>query len=370
MTDLAGSIASRHREVNDTNAAISEFPNLQAMRERPAARKPLAYAQRKVIDAEGPVEITRPTNMFTLAHLSDVHISPLPPVAAKGLLGKRALGLLSWHLRRKRHHKMAVARAITDDIRASGANHVALTGDLINVATPGEFTQGLQWLEAFGPHDWITFVPGNHDAYVPVSWDEGLGHWAAYMTGDTQIPATAAQTRQAGAFPFIRQRRNIALIGLSTAFPAPFHQATGILGEAQLTRLAASLSELRKRGYCRVVLLHHPPLPGQARDRKALRDCADLAAVLHTEGAELVLHGHNHTEMFSRTPGPDGPVPVIGAPSASYLSADNNKVARWYLYAIRRAGGAWRINVTARRYDASKAEMITDRQFDLDAEYS
>jgi 3',5'-cyclic AMP phosphodiesterase CpdA len=54
-------------------------------------------------------------------------------------------------------------------------DHVALTGDLINLSLQAEYRLAAKWLAALGDPDWITFVPGNHDAYVPFPWDTGWG---------------------------------------------------------------------------------------------------------------------------------------------------------------------------------------------------
>jgi 3',5'-cyclic AMP phosphodiesterase CpdA len=102
-------------------------------------------------------------------------------------------------------------------------------------------------------------------------------------------------------FPYVRLRRNVALIGLSTAVPQPLHRASGILGPTQLDALEILLNDLRERGFARVVMIHHPPLPGLASSRKALIDAGQLRNVLEAQGAELVLHGHNHEHMQTRS---------------------------------------------------------------------
>ena len=42
--------------------------------------------------------------MITLAHISDIHLSPMPEVGFRDLLGKRLTGFLNWKL--KRHGEM------------------------------------------------------------------------------------------------------------------------------------------------------------------------------------------------------------------------------------------------------------------------
>ncbi|MBC7583853.1 MAG: metallophosphoesterase, partial [Tardiphaga sp.] len=45
---------------------------------------------------------------FTLAHLSDVHLPPLPQPAIGELLGKRMLGYINWKRNRHRIHQSDV----------------------------------------------------------------------------------------------------------------------------------------------------------------------------------------------------------------------------------------------------------------------
>ena len=81
-----------------------------------------------------------PQPMFTLAHLSDVHIGPLPKAESwRDYWGKRALGKINWHRRRRFLHDPAIAMAMVADIKAHSPDHVALTGDLINIALKQEF---------------------------------------------------------------------------------------------------------------------------------------------------------------------------------------------------------------------------------------
>ncbi|MGH6855151.1 MAG: metallophosphoesterase, partial [Aestuariivirga sp.] len=73
--------------------------------------------------------------MFSLAHLSDVHLGPLPPGAAwRNFETKRLIGYLSWHLRRRKLHDPAVAAIVAEDIKAAAPDHIAFTGDMVNLA--------------------------------------------------------------------------------------------------------------------------------------------------------------------------------------------------------------------------------------------
>ena len=42
--------------------------------------------------------------MVTLAHISDIHLSPMPDIGWRDLLGKRVTGYLNWKI--KRHDEL------------------------------------------------------------------------------------------------------------------------------------------------------------------------------------------------------------------------------------------------------------------------
>jgi 3',5'-cyclic AMP phosphodiesterase CpdA len=110
--------------------------------------------------------------------------------------------------------------------------------------------------------------------------------------------------------------------------------ATGWLGTSQLERLEHMLSALGEQGRTRVVLIHHPPVPGLSTGRRRMTDDLDFAAMLARTGAELVLHGHNHTATATTTPGPDAPVPVIGVASFSARAHGSKPAAQYNLIQI------------------------------------
>src|SRR3984893_3119034 len=103
---------------------------------------------------------------FVLAHLSDPHLPPLPVASGRELAGKRALGYLNWTRNRHKIHRREVLDAIVADMRARHPDHIAVTGDLVNLALKAEFAPAQAWLASLGTPDHVTVVPGNHDAYV------------------------------------------------------------------------------------------------------------------------------------------------------------------------------------------------------------
>ena len=265
-----------------------------------------------------------------LAHLSDPHL-PTPP-GSGGLAAKQLLGRLAW--RRKRHvHSPEVLCALMADVAAHRPDHICLTGDLINTSTPAELAAARDWLEGVAPPHDLTVSPGNHDLLVARAPDP----WRAWRPWMEDAP---------GPFPGLRVRGRLALVNLCSATPTPLFSARGALGDAQLAALEAVLQDTAARGLHRVVLAHHPVAPGAPR-RKALADAAGLAAVLARAGAELVLHGHLHRAGLASIAGPAGPIPVIGAPSAS-SSRTGAAAARWNAIALVETPAGLEISVSAR----------------------
>ena len=122
---------------------------------------------------------------FTLAHLSDPHLPPMPAARLRDLAGKRALGYLNWTRNRHKYHRRDVLDAMVSDMQAQAPDHIAVTGDLVNIALEAEFEPSRTWLESVGPPDRVSVVPGNHDAYVRATRHRFARTWANYL-GDDQ----------------------------------------------------------------------------------------------------------------------------------------------------------------------------------------
>lgn len=280
---------------------------------------------------------------FTLAHLSDVHLGPLPFSAwFRRFRLKRLVGAMSWQFRRRAFHLPEVAAAIRDSIHAEATDHIAFTGDMVNIAAWREFAPAAHWMQQLGTAEKMSFAPGNHDAYVPVPWPAGMAHFVPWMLNDRKDNAPGP-----GMFPFVRLRRNVALIGASTAVPQPVGKAGGALGEGQLMAIEEHLKTLGGRGFFRVLMIHHPPLPGLCPPRKQLVDSPALQEVLQRAGCELVLHGHNHRSMLNWLATATGPCPIVGVPSASMADALVHDAAAWHRFRIQRVQGKWQTEMTA-----------------------
>ncbi len=253
-----------------------------------------------------------------------------------GGLSKRVLSRFAW--RRKRHrHNPAILEAIAADVRAAGPDHIAVTGDLTNFATPEEFDAAALWLERLGAPEHVTVSPGNHDALVAKGAPARFAPWSRWL-GDAPD----------GDFPHVRIRGPLAIINACSAMPTAPHLATGALGPRQLERLDEILAETGGRGLFRVLLVHHPIAAGAVSKRKSLTDAQHLRDLLSVRGAELVLHGHAHEALLNRVPGPQGAIPTLGVPSASTPPGGHDPAARWNLIEITPGAGGFGVRVEAR----------------------
>jgi 3',5'-cyclic AMP phosphodiesterase CpdA len=296
--------------------------------------------------------------VFVLAHLSDPHLGPLPRPRLSELASKRLLGYLNW--RRSRHaiHRAEALDALTGDLHRERPDHVAVTGDLVNIALASEFDRARDWLERLGAPADVSVVPGNHDAYVDGAQVHRDRLWAPYMAADGQNPAGAV------TFPYLRRRGPVALIGLSTAVATPLFMATGRLGAQQIGRAAELLAELGAARQFRIVMLHHPPGAPPSSHHKRLTDAAVLRQAIAAAGAELVIHGHDHIHALAWLAGNGARVPAIGVPSASAMTGTKHHGAAYNLYRIGGGPGAFTCEVVSRGLRPTGAIAQLDR-FDL-----
>lgn len=278
---------------------------------------------------------------LTLAHLSDPHLGPLPPLRLHQFAGKRAIGYLNWKRGRHAIHRRDVLDALVADIKAQSPGHIAVTGDLTNLALPDEFTQARAWLSEVGaPHD-VTLVPGNHDAYVRPTQKQ-ISEWEDYMRGDNVREGTPL------SFPFLRRRGSLTLIGASSSVPTRPFMATGRLGPKQLDALDRGLSQLESDPNFRVLLIHHPL--SSKDSHKRLTDADALLDLLKRHGVNLILHGHDHIHSTMWFDGPHGRIPAIGVPSASAMPHRHYPPAAYNLFAITPDGNGWRCEQRVRGF--------------------
>jgi 3',5'-cyclic AMP phosphodiesterase CpdA len=295
------------------------------------------------------------TETITLAHLSDLHLGPIAGFHPRYWNMKRGLGYLNWQRQRRTLHLPELANAIAADVVAQKPDHIAVTGDLANIGLPGEYEAALTWLKVLGDPKHVSVVPGNHDIYTArMHSGSCLVTWEPYMRGDTgTAPSGKAE------FPYVRRVGPLAIIGLNSAVPTPSFVASGRVGREQLEAAAFVLRKLGEEGAIRVVLIHHPPLPGQAPPRRGLEDASEFSRVIEDEGAELILHGHNHLDMLAWRTHTRGHAAVVGVASGSAARLHRNEpLARYNLLRIGRRDERVFITCTTRGFSDAGGDIV------------
>jgi len=284
---------------------------------------------------------------LTLAHLSDAHLSPAPFPSLAEMRLKRFMGFVNWKRSRERVNDMPMLGRLVADMLQQQPDHIAMTGDVVNLALPSEFHRAAEWLHMLGATTDVSFTPGNHDAYVRDAMPNLRRVLAPWTTSDGEPP-------EAGPFPYLRVRNDVALVGLSSGVPTAPLLASGRLGTAQIAALRALLTQTGAAGLARVVMIHHPPLAkGPSGPLRGLDDAKAFEAVIAECGAEAILHGHTHRRMLHHLPSQatklqGGQVPVIGVSSCSAGATDPRHRAAYYLIRLERTREHWRLSARAR----------------------
>ncbi len=280
------------------------------------------------------------------------------------LISKRVIGYVNWQRNRATSHTSEYLDTIVADLKSAAPDHIAVTGDLVNLALDAELEPARAWLASLGAPGDVSAIPGNHDAYVPGSAAKAVAAWRAFMSSDT--------ARDLHTFPYTRRRQPIGIVGLTSASASAPFMATGVFDTAQAQSLRAQLVHLGREGLFRVVLIHHPPLRTVAHWYRRLIGAARLRKVVRETGAELILHGHTHHDDLVWIDGRDGPVPVVGVPSASSAPGGRHPGGRYNMFDIDGEPGGWRCVMTERGLTAPgrPVEHIRRRRLDYCAGFA
>jgi len=303
-------------------------------------------------------------NRMRLAHCSDLHLLSHEGARWLDLANKRWIGAMNLLSNRSRHYHVEAFDDMVADLNAVGVDHVLCTGDVTNLALRQEFAFARERFDrlTLGPLG-VTVIPGNHDAYVAEGVPLFAELFADYAACDPGWAWTADDAGEGDDgddlhWPIVRIRGELALIGTSTSRATPWFTAYGYLGAGQLGRLARALRDPRLSGKVRVVAIHHPPAGARAESRiRGLRDHAAFAAVIAETGADLIVHGHEHRDMTLALAGPDGPVPVRGVASGTYLHNKPERSARYRIFEIENGAVA---SDRVRVWDRERRGFVTE----------
>ena len=72
---------------------------------------------------------TTGSGSFSLAHLSDPHLTSLTDIKFSQLANKRILGYLSWLRKRRFVHRREIVDSLVEDLHITRPDHIAVTGD-------------------------------------------------------------------------------------------------------------------------------------------------------------------------------------------------------------------------------------------------
>ena len=278
--------------------------------------------------------------MFRIAHISDLHIPPLQRVPMREFAGKRLLGLLSWHFKWKSEHRMTILDALLAHLQNINPDHICVTGDITFTTLPAEVDRAADWISRLGDPQRISLIPGNHDAYVAGALDYALAKWSRWMRDDEGRTG----------FPYLHRRGPVNIVGLSSAVATPPAVSLGRIGQTQLEKTEALLSRIRADQRPCLLMIHHPPQDGAASPRRALSDRHKLQELLARSPVDLVLHGHLHYPTRAVLDCPTGPIPVLGAASASTIGG-RKSVAHYHVIEIETAVGQPRFTVQHYHYN-------------------
>jgi len=228
-----------------------------------------------------------------LVHLTDPHLSSLAQWSFLTVHGKRRSGYLSWTYRRQKVYRREVLERLHAAIQAESADHLILSGDLVQIGLEHEILEARSWLNDLSSTAQIFFVPGNHDVYAKDSWSAIRRHWGFVLPP----PAQDRPDTSTAAYPFVRDIGTVRLIGASSACVTPVFSSRGALGQEQIVRLSALLREARETGMMPCVAIHHPPLPHMSPWTKALKEIRTTKELIAEHQPALVWCGHQHQNI-------------------------------------------------------------------------
>ena len=242
-----------------------------------------------------------------LGHISDLHVLEIRDVRPWDFVNKRLVGGTNLLVKRGRTHRTEVIDQALDRLVENGVDHIAITGDLTNLALPSEFAAARRVVDriAGAPHA-VSVVPGNHDYYTPGAEREYRFErtFAPYLQSD--LPAY----QQPSGYPFCHLRQDVAIIGLNSGIATLPMQATGKVRGDELRATAALLADPQVRRRFTVVMIHHHLMPVPYSGLEYLRrlvNAPQVLRVLREGNVDLAIHGHNHHWATIEVPHLGGP---------------------------------------------------------------
>ncbi|MEM1347728.1 MAG: metallophosphoesterase, partial [Myxococcota bacterium] len=297
-----------------------------------------------------------------LGHISDLHVFAMARSKPWRFANKRVLGGANLLLRRKNTHQTSLIHKAIAKLGTLGADHVAVTGDLTNLALEEEFDAARAIVDTIlGAPEAVSIIPGNHDYYVASASRKRAFEraFSAYLSSD--LPRLQGEL----GYPFCHLREGVAIVGLSSGVATPAFFSGGRVRQEQLLLAREIFSHDRVQGRARVLMVHHHVLPFEhahsSERRRGISNAADVVRMARECAVDLLIHGHNHYYQVHVVPhlAGDGDMVVSEAGSVSQAVAKiQERMAKFNVYTID-AAGLTRIETYI--WDASAQDFVAWR---------
>ncbi len=294
-----------------------------------------------------------------IAHLSDLHISPVPPprpwIEAVHL--KQVLGYINWLRGRGAHSRIRLAATMAAIAHAE-PDAIALSGDIIELGMSSEFAAGATVLSDLSSIAPLALTLGNHDPYTPAAIGRMLTYWGGFLPA---AMTTATDPRE--AYPHVWSSGPLALITLCSGIPTWLFSAEGAIGRAQMQRLETILAALDRTAQVPVLHLHHPPDTARLSPLQRLRDGGQLIHVMARHDCPLILHGHTHRGDIRELSRFGKRLVLAGASSASAVLTTGPAAAGFNLIDVSRRDDCFHIAVSAERFAGGAYNSFDKREW-------
>ncbi len=239
-----------------------------------------------------------------IAHLSDLHISP-----------------------KSRPQNLEYTRKLLNYVLEEGVDHIVITGDLTDLAEPGDFYSVRKVFQEFGllnPFK-MTLIVGNHDIFGGVHLARDIFHFPGrcasidYEKRVQEFKSYFLETFEniyapppPLVFPFVKPVGDILFIGLNSI--AKYNRGANIFGSKgriytqQMNDIENMMSMKTYEARRRILLIHHhfnKQVDTQFSSRQPMLKRLELHAnrlkykwkmykFMRRHNVDLVLHGHEH----------------------------------------------------------------------------
>ena len=266
-----------------------------------------------------------------IAHISDLHILDLAGVRAARFLNRRLIGGINLMVRRRGQYRADILERLIEDILREGVDHVAITGDLSNLALEPEFDRVFHLIKLLGGYDLVSVVPGNHDYYT-----EGTIKARRFEKYFNVFMYQGYSDLETDLYPYSKILGDVLLVGLNSACHTTPPLAYGTISAKQLDAADRILSNPRVRQLRKVVLLHHTlhrrSWHTEATTRLVNRE--NLLRVLMRNRVDLALYGHDHHGRIHRREQTGHATTIVCCGSSTRLVEDMQLVARYRIVTI------------------------------------